>query len=162
MNNVEEKNLKLIKLSKDVLFLSRNTLLVNMRFLDMALSQLPYVVANTTICTDGKYLYYDPIYILNNYKEEKENITRGYLHIIMHCIFRHMYVDSLVNKELWDLSCDIAVEASILGVAVNSVNTNLSNKRQSTIEELSKKVKYITAEKLYDYFLNPNCSINVL
>ena len=158
MNNVEEKNLKLIKLSKDVLFLSRNTLLVNMRFLDMALSQLPYVVANTTICTDGKYLYYDPMYILNNYKEEKENITRGYLHIIMHCIFRHMYVDSLVNKELWDLSCDIAVEASILGVGVNSVNTNLSNKRQSTIEELSKKVKYITAEKLYDYFLNRKLS----
>ena len=75
MNNVEEKNLKLIKLSKDVLFLSRNTLLVNMRFLDMALSQLPYVVANTTICTDGKYLYYDPMYILNNYKEEKENLS---------------------------------------------------------------------------------------
>ena len=158
MNNVEEKNLKLIKLSKDVLFLSRNTLLVNMRFLDMALSQLPYVVANTTICTDGKYLYYDPTYILSLYKKEKENITRGYLHIIMHCIFRHMYVDSLVNKELWDLSCDIAVEASILGVGVNSVNTNLSNKRQSTIEELSKKVKYITAEKLYDYFLNRKLS----
>ena len=74
MNNVEEKNLKLIKLSKDVLFLSRNTLLVNMRFLDMALSQLPYVVANTTICTDGKYLYYDPTYILSLYKKEKENI----------------------------------------------------------------------------------------
>lgn len=158
MNYVEEREIKLIKLSKDVLFLSRNTLLVNMRFLDMALSQLPYVVANTTICTDGKYLYYDPVYILNNYKEEKENITRGYLHIIMHCIFRHMYVDSLVNKELWDLSCDIAVEASILGLNVNSVNTNLSEQRLDAIEKLSKKVKLITAEKLYDYFLNCNLS----
>ena len=158
MNNVEEKNWKLIKLSKDVLFLSRNTLLVNMRFLDMALSQLPYVVANTTICTDGKYLYYDPTYILSLYKKEKENITRGYLHIIMHCIFRHMYVDSLVNKELCDLSCYIVVEASILGVGVNSVNTNLSEQRFDAIVKLSKKVKLMTAEKLYDYFLN--CKLN--
>ena len=38
-----EKEEKLNKLAKDVLILSRNTLLVNLRFLDAALSQFEFL-----------------------------------------------------------------------------------------------------------------------
>lgn len=40
---MDERQKKLDKLARDVLLLSRNTLLVNLRFLDMALSRLELV-----------------------------------------------------------------------------------------------------------------------
>ena len=43
MPNIGEQQEKLNKLARDVLILSRNTLLVNLRFLDAALSQFEFV-----------------------------------------------------------------------------------------------------------------------
>ena len=83
--------------------LSRNTLLVNLRFLDMALSRLKPVATDlTTLCTDGEYLAYDPMFILRRYKQEKEVPVRDYLHVVFHCVFRHMYIHSLMNQTVWD------------------------------------------------------------
>ena len=91
------------KLAGDVLRLSRNTLLVNLRFLDMALSRLKPVATDlTTLCTDGEYLAYDPMFILRRYKQEKEVPVRDYLHVVFHCVFRHMYIHSLMNQTVWD------------------------------------------------------------
>ena len=64
---------QLNNLALDVLKLSRNTLLVNLRFLDMALSQFTYhEIDDNTLLTDGKYLLYDPKHILRCYKSAKE------------------------------------------------------------------------------------------
>lgn len=142
------------KLARDVLVLSRNTLLVNLRFLDMALSQLPYVIADTTVTTDGKYLYYEPMFLLRVYKEEKEAMTRGYLHVIMHCVYRHMFVHSLVDQRLWDLACDIAVEASIQSLDIHSVHTKRNGEKAKEIERFKESVKLVTAEKLYACFID--------
>lgn len=154
MNNRAENYSKADKLARDVLVLSRNTLLVNLRFLDMALSQLPYVNADTTVTTDGKYLYYEPMFLLKVYKEEKEAMTRGYLHVIMHCVYRHMFVHSLVDQRLWDLACDIAVEASIQSLDIHSVHTKRNGEKAKEIERLKESVKLVTAEKLYACFID--------
>ena len=70
MDNQAEQ---LQRLARDVLVLSRNTLLVNLRFLDMALSQFTYhEIEDGTLLTDGKYLLYDPKHILRCYKTAKE------------------------------------------------------------------------------------------
>ena len=109
-----EQQLKIDKLAGDVLKLSRNTLLVNLRFLDAALAQLiPAIRDEGNMGTDGKYFIYNPKYILKQYKEEKELPVRDYFHLIMHCIFRHMYVGPAIDRNLWNLSCDIAVVAVI-------------------------------------------------
>lgn len=52
-----EKQEKLNQLAKDILILSRNTLLVNLRFLDAALSRLElFPVDSSTLLTDGAYI----------------------------------------------------------------------------------------------------------
>ena len=67
-----EQQHKIDKLAGDVLKLSRNTLLVNLRFLDAALAQLIPAIRNEgNMGTDGKYFIYNPKYILKQYKEEK-------------------------------------------------------------------------------------------
>ena len=86
----EEKTEKIQKLAKDVLIYSRNNLLVNLRFLDSALSRFEYVpISESTFLTDGKHMFYNPLHVLKNYKIAKEIPARDYLHVVLHCIFRH-------------------------------------------------------------------------
>ena len=114
LDSKDEKMNKMENLAKEVLKLSRNTLLVNLRFLDRALSQFEYIsVPESTIMTDGRNILFDPKHILACYKTEKERTVRDYLHIVMHCVFRHMYMDPALNRLHWDLSCDISVEYMI-------------------------------------------------
>ena len=109
---MEEKQLnKAEKLAEEVLILSRNTLLVNLRFLDAALSQFEMKpVGESSMLTDGYFLLYNPKHVLSNFKHQKETVVRDYLHIVMHCVYRHMYTGPSVETEYWNLACDIAVE----------------------------------------------------
>lgn len=149
---MEERKEKLEKLSRDVLILSRNTLLVNLRFLDTALSQFEFFPIETSgLLTDGKYILYNPVHILKNYKQAKEIPIRDYLHIVMHCVFRHMYMNPTLSREYWDLACDIAVENIITDLELRAVETFREGKQQSFINSLKKELKFITAEKIYAY-----------
>ena len=143
---------KLAELAKDVLILSRNTLLVNLRFLDMALSQFTYhEIEDGTLMTDGKYLIYAPKHILRCYKSAKEIPVRDYLHIVMHCVFRHMFMDPTLNNVYWDLACDIAVENAITELSLKSVATHREQAQTPYIDAIKKDLGMVTAEKIYFY-----------
>ena len=143
------------KLAADILRLSRNTLLVNLRFLDMALSRLKPVATDlTTLCTDGQYLAYDPSFILRRYKQEKEVTVRDYLHVVFHCVFRHMYIHSLMDQKCWDLACDIAVENMITELGLKSTAAVRERQQLAIIEKLREKYKTLTAERLYRSLLD--------
>lgn len=93
-----EKQRKQDQLAREILTLARNTLLVNLRFLDAALSQFQWEPIETgTLMTDGKYILYNPHHVLSSYQCTKEIPVRDYLHIVLHCVFRHMYLD--INKD---------------------------------------------------------------
>lgn len=140
------------KLAKEVLILARNTLLVNMRFMDMALSQLELeALEETTLMTDGKHILYDPAYVLEQYKIAREIPVRDYLHIVMHCVFRHMYMDPTLNHAYWDLACDIAVENMITELGLKTVSAPRELQQAQYIAAIKKELKYVTAEKIYFY-----------
>ena len=147
-----EKEEKLNKLAKDVLILSRNTLLVNLRFLDAALSQFEFFpIEESTLLTDGKHILYNPRHILENYKTAKEIPVRDYLHMVMHCVFKHMYMDPTLNRPYWDLACDIAVEHVITELNLKAVTTARERQQAQYIAAIKKELKYVTAEKIYSY-----------
>ena len=139
-------------LAREILLLSRNTLLVNLRFLDAALSQFALTPASLPFATDGQNLYYTPRHVLLRYKEEKEQSVRDYLHLVFHCVFQHMYVHTLVDRTLWDLSCDIAVEEVINGLLLPSTAAKRQEPQQTELARLRQTVKPLTAEKLYRHF----------
>ena len=139
-------------LAREILLLSRNTLLVNLRFLDAALSQFALTPASLPFATDGQNLYYTPRHVLLRYKEEKEQSVRDYLHLVFHCVFQHMYVHTLVDQTLWDLSCDIAVEEVINGLLLPSTAAKRQEPQQTELARLRQTVKPLTAEKLYRHF----------
>lgn len=150
---------KVQKIAGEVLRLSHSTLLVNLRFLDMALAELvPESASLGTIYTDGKMLYYNPAFVLKQYAEERYVITRDYLHILLHCLYRHNFVNELLNEAVWDLACDITVENIINELDIDSLYANRRSNQQRTISELKSKIKLLTAEKIYRYYLDKHKS----
>ena len=152
---MQERNEKLNKLAKDVLILSRNTLLVNLRFLDRAISSLElYPIEKSSLMTDGQHILYNPEHIIGLYKLAKEIPARDYLHIIMHCVFRHMYMNPTLDRTYWDLACDIAVENVITELGIRATSAAREKQQEKYINEIKKELKYITAEKIYAYLKN--------
>ncbi len=141
-------------LAADVLRLARNNLLVNLRFLDAALHQLVPQAAKEApfLATDGAFLYYDPLHVLRSYQLAREIPVRNYLHLILHCVFRHMYVHTLVDHALWDLACDVAVENAVSELGLPSAAAPREAEQRQTLAELKNTVKRLTAETLYRHF----------
>lgn len=148
-----EEYFKASELAKEVLAVSRNTLLMHLRFLDGALNQLQVAIhPEIAFATDGQGLYVEPLTLLKAYRREPEAITRNYLHVLLHCLFRHPFLHDHVERMYWDLACDITVEAVISGLDLEPVTTQRQSRQQEVLANLQKEVKHLTAEKLYRYF----------
>lgn len=68
-------NDEVVKLANEILNLSRNKLLVNLRFMDVALSYHKRVEYEGSIATDGKTLFYDPRFVLKTYKDSQNEMS---------------------------------------------------------------------------------------
>ena len=148
-----EKDIKKAeRIAEEILILSRNTLLVNLRFLDMALSKFNLLpIEDSTFMTDGEYLIYTPKHVLNRFKLKKEAMVRDYLHIVLHCVYQHMFVSPLIDIPVWNLACDIAVENAITELGLKSTDDGRERPQWPHITRLKLKVKKLTAEKIYHY-----------
>lgn len=147
IENVEKAD----KLSQDILRLSRNTLLVNLRFLDMALSSLECRPGSDSVAVNGRCIFYNPMWVLRRYKGEKNAVVRDYLHMVFHCIFHHAFVSTLVDTDAWDLACDIAAENAISELNIACVKCKREAAQTVFISKLRQNVKQMTAEKIYHY-----------
>ena len=151
---MEEQLKRIDEIAHDILIMSRNTLLVNLRFLDMALSMFDYVPMPGTIGTDGESIYYNPIHLLKNFRIDRKYCVREYLHMVFHCLFRHMFLGTLTNERLWNLACDIAVEVAISELKLDSVTILREASETFEAASLNNHVNKLTAEKIYKYLID--------
>lgn len=156
MNNTSseqaERQRKRTQLAGEILTLARNTLLVNLRFLDAALSQfIPVPAEQGRLFTEGKYLFYNPGYLLRAYKEDQAVPVRDYLHLVLHCVFRHMVGAAGLQQNLWDLACDIAVETSISELDLKETAAGRQEYQAERIRQLKKEIGPLTAERIYRF-----------
>ena len=137
MSELEEKR---AQLAREILQLSRNQLLANLRFLDAALSRLELTeLDGIPFATDGRELAYDPGHVLKCYKTDRAIPVRDYLHALLHCIYRHMFVHTLVDHPTWDLACDIAAEYTISGLGLKAANAGRDAVQQEICRELERQ-----------------------
>lgn len=149
-----EEYAKASRLAGEVLTQAQNTLRLHLRFLDSALNRLDTAVHAEIVCaTDGQTLYYEPLHLLQRYRKEPDVITRDYLHVLLHCLLRHPFLHERLQRQWWDLACDIAVEGIISALGLEALSAERQRQQQAVLEELQKKVNYLTAEKLYQHFL---------
>ena len=151
----EEEQAKIDKLAADVLRLARNTLLVHLRFLDVALDQLtPSPMEGLTFVTDGRTLSYGPSHVLRCYRDERESVAHAYLHLLLHGVFHHMFVHTFTDHDLWDLSCDIAVEHVIMELGLKEASVAHEAEQALECARLANAIGPLTAERIYRHFLN--------
>ena len=158
MEHNDERDRRIDALARDVLLLSRNTLLVHLRFLDAALSRFTFERSDDGhIATDGQVFRYNPRHVLLSYRDEREAPTRDYLHLVLHCAFRHAFVDPRLDRACWDLAADIAVECAIDSLSLPCVNAARQERQQPIVQRLAREGVLLTAEKIYRYFKNERC-----
>lgn len=147
----EEMRERVLKITNQILTASRTELYLHMRFLDLALSSLAYVMRPSArfMGTDGANLYYDPELLIDRYRRNRVLVNRGYLHLVLHCVFRHLWKPRGEDRELWDLACDIAMEHVLDGLPHACLRLAPSWFRRNFFEVLEKKLKVPTAEGIY-------------
>ena len=142
------------RLSADILRLAQNTLLINLRFLESAFVHIVpgYDTDTLEIATDGRFLYYNAVHVCRLFKKAKELPSRDYLHVVLHCIFRHLFVGKNVIPEIWNLACDIAVENIINSLGIKSLYCERQAYQEWLINELKDEIPKLSAEWIYKYF----------
>lgn len=154
MNDLEKKEeaVRFEALGNRILCASRDELYIGMRFLDVALCSFVYQmdVSVNPFGTDGKTIYFHPRMLFGLYRRNRILVNRGYLHMVFHCIFRHM-VKRGMDDRYWSLSCDIAVEHMIDGNFHRSVRFAKSLLRRETYRKMEQEGKVLNAERIYSY-----------
>ncbi|WP_298033404.1 DUF2201 family putative metallopeptidase [uncultured Dysosmobacter sp.] len=112
MGETPEKDFAAI--GRDILFAARNELYMNLPYLDAALCALDFQPGGgitLSLATNGETLFYDGGYLAERYLRGAVYTNRAYLHVILHCMLRHLAKKRGKVPELWDLACDAAVES---------------------------------------------------
>ena len=155
MKESETREAVVSELASKIWSLSRDRLLINLRFLDVALSSLRFQSRQQSgqVCCDvnapqGAVIYYDPTEVVRLYKKNPANVTRMYLHILLHCIFNHSYKYDRVEQELWDVSVDMAVENAALNLNLPGLETTGDRQRRETLAQWKTRVGTLTADRI--------------
>lgn len=155
-----QQRIKIKSIAKKVLENSKSSLIVHLRFLDTAINKLRLEPYEEYLSVNGRVIKYNPKYVLSLYMKEKNLVTRAYLHMILHCTFMHFYVSPRINRNVWDIACDISVENILDELAKTEdylVVEDISEKNQA-MDYIKANVDRLTAEKIYRFLMDSGIS----
>lgn len=141
----------------EILEEARRALAVRFRFLDVALWRMPLEPRFDLygIASDGRALYFDPVYVVDRFNLSFNEVVRDVIHCLFHCIFRHPFMLYSVLRQPWDVACDIAIESMILDLVGDAFPTNMDRRAKESLKVLKAHVGgVVTAERLYWFFGN--------
>lgn len=147
------------KIGREILFASRNELYMNLPYLDAALCALPFVPGGgmtVSLATDGLKLYYDGSWLSERYLRSRVYTNRAYLHVVLHCMLRHLAKKRGKAPELWDLACDVAVESILDSLDYACLQDGVSMSKQKFYGECRMDMPVLTAEGIYRRLLRLN------
>ena len=147
---------ELDEMGKRILDASRTELYLSMRFLGPALHSLGWIMDLSTafVGTDAAMIRFNPNYLFQLYVNRPRFLNHTYLHMILHCVFRHMFTArEKEDRELWDLASDIAVDAIIDSMEYRAVAELTPEYRQKWYSRLEEEIHVLTAERIYQYFI---------
>lgn len=145
--------IKKINICGRILGASRSSLYFAMRFMDTALCAFEHKAdeGNHFAGTDGDCIYFYPDYLMERYEQEPKLVNRLYLHMTLHCIYRHIFRLGSRQVRLWNLACDIAVESVIDGLSYGCVKMRMPAARDACYRKLHEKCKILNADLIYRF-----------
>ena len=142
-------------LARQALDLAKNSLLVNLRFMNEAFARLAYLPApGATLATDGAFVRYDPVALARAYAAEPASIARAYLHMVLHNVFLHPFPGKDVDALRWDAACDIVVEHTIAELELPATRTARAARQRATLARIDAALPVVTAETVYRHLLD--------
>lgn len=151
-----EKRKRANELSVKILNHSRNMLIMDLRFMEKAVGLLRLEPYDGSIAVNGETIYFDCRYILTGFKLSDRYIARSYLHMVLHCVFRHFIVSPSVEQRYWNVASDIAVEVMLEELGYADPDPKRSANQGMEIGKLRSSLKFLTAEKIYEFFQQEN------
>lgn len=140
-------------LGKDIIDECRTQLMMKFRFLDLALWRMELepmrVGARYPLATDAKRVFYDPPREIARFGESFEETVRDYLHLVMHCIFRHPFDKNHNHAEAWSLTCDILVENAVMDMCGGRFESEDDAARREEIDRIRMLVGKLLPNKVY-------------
>ena len=150
----EKKNMDQIGL--DILQASRNELYLNLPYLDVALCGLSFQPGRDvtlSLATNGETLYYNGNFLSERYLRGRVLCNRAYLHVILHCMLRHLAKKRGRVSELWDLACDVTVESILDDLPYACLAGGYVPAKQKFYGICRAEMPVITAEGVYRHLL---------
>lgn len=142
-------------LAEDIIEEARVQLMLKFRFLDRALWRMNLVSMRSGMAypmgTDGCKIYYDPQRIIARFRQSFDELIRDYLHMVMHCIFRHPYDRTHKNEEAWSLTCDMIVESVAIDLCGDRFPSEDDQMRKSAIDEVTLASGNFLPNKVYEF-----------
>ena len=141
------------RLGADIIDECRVQLMMKFRFLDLALWRMELspmrVDARYPLATDGKKVHFDSLRIIGRFQESFEEVVRDYLHLVMHCIFRHPFNEEHGNRDAWDLTCDIVVENAAMDICGSRFESADDKARRQALSEIRLAAGSLLPNKVY-------------
>lgn len=147
---------------------TRTSASLKMRFLSNAIAYLHLREAQISFAVDGRFIYYNPEYISNimlqlgNGTAVREMLDYMILHITVHCLFRHIFVDKKVQPQLWDTACDIYAFHILLAAEEDDKSnsskriipdTQLKNQEISIVRTIRTDLKLLSPNTIVKWLL---------
>ena len=140
----------------EILQTARNELYLNLPYLDVALCSLDFQPGGgvtLSLATDGETLYYDGSFLSERYLRSRTAVDRAYLHVLLHCMLRHLWKKRGRAPELWDLACDVAVESILDELDYPCLAGGFVPAKQKFYGECRAEMPVLTAEGIYRHLL---------
>ena len=144
----------------EILQTARNELYLNLPYLDVALCSLDFQPGGgvtLSLATDGETLYYDGSFLSERYLRSRTAVDRAYLHVLLHCMLRHLWKKRGRVAELWDLACDVAVESILDELDYPCLAGGFVPAKQKFYGECRAEMPVLTAEGIYRHLLGWTC-----
>lgn len=145
-------------LAAEVMGLARDDILMHLRFFAPVLAVLPPRERPGLggFAGTGQFCLYDSRHVLKCYQEEPGLVVRSYLHMLLHGIFSHSFQYRKLERDIWDLAADLAVENVILELGLKGTVLPWDKNLGRELAVMEDKAGGLTAEALYRYFIkNP-------
>ncbi|MBR1629679.1 MAG: hypothetical protein IJ679_10535 [Lachnospiraceae bacterium] len=172
---------QLAQLGKRVLLAVKKELYFEMPYLSYAVGSMTDCmdISTRAMGTDGWTARFHPHYLFETYLSRPGRLNRVYMHMLVHNLLLHpaaecrprrlfdvkgrdrgcailtedSYPAEEYLRDVWNLSCDIAVESIIDSMDVDCLRMVESDFRNHWYDKLRKQIRTFSAQRLFDYFL---------
>lgn len=158
--DVKESKVYKEKLARKILDLSIDSLTIYLPYFNRALLKMPISFYEPMLieediiggfATNTKEIICDPDLVIKLFEENNVIISRYVLHTVLHCLYKHPFRYKMLDRQLWDFACDVAIEAAIISLEISDLSQDKDSEKETIISFIKKKVGKISAEAIYTH-----------